>query len=191
MHADSPWPPAPRPKIAVEQNPPEHRQSSTTVRPVGKFAGKLASPVSLPQIHSYPLDLNPKIQNRSLNRRVTGWSGPSKHHKILRLKFPIRPNRYGPVEKLHVASLWSEQFSNRFSNQNWSKSCKNHIFCSVGPKITNVIPLESLWHLESSGSIKPYILWVQFEINFKLCLNLLLACLIHIYWTRYPKITIL
>jgi hypothetical protein len=43
-------------------------------------------------------------------------------------------------------------------------------------KITNDIPLESLEHLESSGTIKLHILWVQFESIFKLESNLLLAC---------------
>jgi hypothetical protein len=55
-----------------------------------------------------------------------------------------------------------------FRNQISTQSCKNHIFRSVGPKITNDIPLESLEYLESIRTIKLHILWVQFETIFKL-----------------------
>jgi hypothetical protein len=49
--------------------------------------------------------------------------------------------------------------------------------------------LESLGSLESSSTIKSYILWVQFETIFKLGSNLLLAGLIHIFSSVHPKIT--
>jgi hypothetical protein len=68
---------------------------------------------------------------------------------------------------------------------------ENHIFRSITRKITNNIPLESLRLLESSSTIKSYILWVQIETNFKLGLNLLLVCLIHTLSSVNPKITIL
>jgi hypothetical protein len=54
-------------------------------------------------------------------------------------------------------------------------TCKIHIKCSVGPKIENNIPLESLEHVQSSSTIISYILWVQFETIFKLESDLPLA----------------
>jgi hypothetical protein len=50
----------------------------------------------------------------------------------------------------------------------FAATCKINRKSSVSPKITNDIPLESLEHLESSSTIKSYILWVQFETIFKL-----------------------
>jgi hypothetical protein len=53
----------------------------------------------------------------------------------------------------------------------------------------NVIPLESLEHLESISTIISYILWVQFETIFKLESDLPLTRLIHIFSSVNPKIT--
>jgi hypothetical protein len=41
LHADSPWPPAPRPSNTVDQKPPEHRRRSTPVRLAWEHAGTL------------------------------------------------------------------------------------------------------------------------------------------------------
>jgi hypothetical protein len=57
----------------------------------------------------------------------------------------------------------------------FAATCKINRKSSVSPKIANDILLESLKLVESSGIIKSYILWVQFETIFKLESNSLLA----------------
>jgi hypothetical protein len=91
-------------------------------------------------------------------------------------------------------SLPSQFESNPDSNSTFKfqkvcRTCKIIIKCSAWPKITNLVSLESLKLVESSGTIKSYILWIQFETIFKLGSNLLLACQIHIFCSVHPKIT--
>jgi hypothetical protein len=78
-------------------------------------------------------------------------------------------------------SLKQTEIKIDFRNQILFKSSKNHIFRSVGPKIANDIPLESLGSIESISTIKSHISWVQFGTIFKLGLDLLLVYLIHIF----------
>jgi hypothetical protein len=101
----------------------------------------------------------------------------------------IRPNRYAPIRIDHVATSDLKRIRFRISNQIPFQSCKIHIFRFISPKIANNIPLESLGHLESSSTIISYILWVQFESIFRIKSNLRLTCLIHIFYSVYPKIT--
>jgi hypothetical protein len=75
---------------------------------------------------------------------------------------------------------WSTEsklvFEFEFKCQILCRSCKINIKSSLGPKLANDIPLESLGNLESSSTIISYILWVQFENIFKLNQTCLQAC---------------
>jgi hypothetical protein len=114
-------------------------------------------------LYLLPSDLDPEAENKSLNRRGMDRSEPSRSILIARFTNSIRPNRYRLIGTSHVALPESNGFQIRFLIQICTESCKFHIFCSVDPKITNLVPLESLGLVQSSSTIKSYILWVKFE----------------------------
>jgi hypothetical protein len=127
--------------------------------------------------------------DRFIYRTGTSQSEPHRSHNILRFKSSIHPNRYHPIRSSHASALDLKQIRIEILNQIRFQTSKIHIFWSLHPKIANNISLESLGSLESSSTIKSYILWDQFETIFKLESNPLSACLNHIFCSGCPKIT--
>jgi hypothetical protein len=168
------------------RTPPE---STIWPLPHRRQAGTLAPRWDLPPLSPAPLDPDPMAAIDHLTQSV--WNDPD--HQI-----PFRSNGSGSRSGRTGISQWHHttwpvsrgKIENRFRNwQNYVQTLENHIFWSVIRKIANDMPLESLEHLESSGTIKLHILWVQFETIFKLESNHLLACLNHIFSFVSPKIT--
>jgi hypothetical protein len=110
----SPWPAAPRPILPHRRQPLEarccsHPEPDLAADDLQETLARWAHPPLLCE----PSDLDPSVGNRSLNRTVTGQSGPLKHHKILRLSIVIRPKGYQPIRTEHVAFSESNRNSNR------------------------------------------------------------------------------
>jgi hypothetical protein len=152
---------------------------------------ELTIAVSCPPLLCDPSDQDPKDPVRSLIETVQ--TDPSHPIHFRSYGSGSRSGRTGISQWHHATWPVSRgKIENRIGSwQNYVQTLENHIFWSVIRKIANDIPLESLEHLESSNTIKSYILWVQFETIFKLESDLLLAWLIHIFCSANPKITIL
>jgi hypothetical protein len=95
------------------------------------------------RICSHPLDLGSKARIRSLTRRGIPRSGASNLILIRWFKTSIRLNRYRPVTMSHVASPSFKQKTNLENRQNCAETLENNIYCSVYPKITNNISMDS------------------------------------------------
>jgi hypothetical protein len=164
--AKSRWTPSAHPYVweTCRTSPPF--TSSAQTSPATHRRPSHCEPLS--PFHLRPLDLDQTARIESLNRIGTEQSCASRSLLIRRPQLLIRPKRYPPMRNCRVACSDSNEFRFRNLNQNSVQSSEIHILCSVDPKIANDIPLESLKSVEPSSTIKSYILWVQFETNFKL-----------------------
>jgi hypothetical protein len=88
-----------------------------------------------------------------------------------------------------MAASRSNSIQNENLNLNSIQTLINHIFCFIGPKITNNIPLETLQHVESISALIFHSFSIQIESIFKLNQTYLLVCLIHNVCSKCPKIT--